>query len=342
MRLNTLLALMLAACSSSPSAPAPPESFVTTTYQQGSTLYLQNATASDTFRIGLDTAWGGSIIELSDNGVNVVNAHDPGREVQIGLYDGNAAYDSCGGCAGMFGWDPVQAGDRYEHGAPTLSLTRGAASLYTKVQPFQWYPDDKGGGPTHPVGADVLIEQTVSPIAGHANAFRVHFIITHVGTDSHANAHQEIPAVYANADYSRFVTYGGSAPFTGGATSVSQFPRVGGGGGLVLDSELWGAYVNEQNVGLTVYVPSLLPYAVGFYNPGPGGATGDGTNYFSEFMSLTIGPGFTTQGDYYVIDGDYRAARSIIYELHADGADPDIGTPFGAVNAPASGATVSG
>ena len=62
--------------------PPPPETFITTTFQSGSLLVLQNQTVSDTVCIGLETNWGGSIVEVSLNGTNYGNAHDTGREVQ--------------------------------------------------------------------------------------------------------------------------------------------------------------------------------------------------------------------------------------------------------------------
>jgi hypothetical protein len=62
------------------------------TYQDGSVLYLESSSGSDTARIGLETKWGGSIVEVSLNGVNFVNAHDTGREVVDGAVDGTASY----------------------------------------------------------------------------------------------------------------------------------------------------------------------------------------------------------------------------------------------------------
>ena len=35
----------------------------------------------------MQTAWGGSIVEVSLNGENFVNAHDAGREVQLAQFD---------------------------------------------------------------------------------------------------------------------------------------------------------------------------------------------------------------------------------------------------------------
>src|SRR5689334_10924053 len=117
----TLLALAAASSTdrgrgaSTPPLPQP-DSFITTTSQQGSRLVLQNQTRTETVRIGLDTAWGGSIVEVSLNGTNFVNAHDTGREVQPAFYDGNAQHETCAGCTGVSGWNPVLGGDKYGHG----------------------------------------------------------------------------------------------------------------------------------------------------------------------------------------------------------------------------------
>jgi len=345
--LLTLLALAAASSTGrgrDPSRPPPPRSdtFSTTTSQQGSLLVLQNQTRTETARISLDTAWGGSIVEVSLNGTNFVNAHDTGREVQPALYDGNAQYDNCAGCTGVFGWNPVLGGDKYGHGTPTLVEGLTSNSLYTKAQPLQWNPDDKGGGPGQPVPGDVVVEQTVTPVSGHAHAFRVHYRVSHLGSDWHAGARQEFPAVYVNARYNQFVYYGGNAPWTNGAVSVTQFPAPPAVGSLLHAPERWGAHVDAQNMGLTVYVPSQYPYESGVDFPGPPGPTGNGTNYFSPLTALTIGPHFVFDGDIYLIAGDYVSARQIIYDLHQSLTRPDIFMPLGSTDVPAGGRTITG
>jgi hypothetical protein len=325
-----------------PPPPPPPETFTTTTFQNGSLLVLQNQTSTDTVRIGLETTWGGSIVEVSLNGTNYVNAHDTGREVQPAFYDGNAKYDPCAGCTGTFGWDPVLGGDKYDQGTPTMAQTLTSNSLYTKAQSLQWNPDDQGGGQGQPIAGDVVVEQTITPVSGHSHAFKAHYKITHLGTDLHTDAQQEFPAVYTNADYNRFVYYGGTAPWSSGAVSVTQFQQLGSPGSILYVPEHWGAHVNAQNVGLTVYVPSQYPYVGGFDFPGPAGPTGDGTNYFAPFCMLTIGPSFTFEGDFYLVAGDYTAARQIIYELHLSGSTPDLFAPFGATDSPSAGSVLSG
>lgn len=338
-------AAALAACGNgSPSSPPPPatvDTFTTSTYQQGTRLYLQNVTDHDTARIAVETAWGGAIVEISLDGANYVNAHDTGREVQVGLYDGDARY-----CCGLMGWDPVLGGDEHDQGSPTQIVTRGAASLYTSTQALEWHPDDKGGGPGHPVLSDVVIEQTILPVPGHARAFKVHYKITHLGVDQHTNAKQEIPAVYAIASDDRFVWYAGAAPWTNDALSTTQWPALDssahGGPPLRYASERWAAHVNAQNEGLAVYMPGQYPWVIGFTHAGPDGPTGDGTNYFSAFNPLTIGPGLVWEADVYVIAGDLTASRRVVYELHATLPATDVFPPIGAVNLPAEGATLSG
>jgi hypothetical protein len=322
--------------------PPPPETFTTTTFQQGSLLVMQNQTSTDTVRIGLETTWGGSIVEVSLNGTNFVNEHDTGREVQPAFYDGNAQYDNCAGCSGTWGWNPVLAGDGYDHGTPTISQTLTASSLYIKAQPLQWIPDGKGGGPSLPVLGDVLVEQTLTPFTGHARVFQVHYKVTHLGTDFHANAGQEFPAAYTNDDYNNFVYYGGTAPWTNGAVTVTQFQQLGAPGSIYYVPEHWGAHVNAQNVGLAVYVPSEYPYIFGFDSPGPAGPTGNGTNYFASIAPLTIGPGFSFVGDIYLIAGDYATSRQTIYELHQTLTVPDIFTPFGSTDVPAPASVLVG
>jgi hypothetical protein len=124
--------------------------------------------------------------------------------------------------------------------------------------------------------------------------------------------------------------------------SVTTFPELPTFSPLFFAPEHWAAHVNAQNIGLTVYVPSQYPYVGGFDHSGPAGPTGDGTNYFAPFVTLTIGPNFVFQGDFYLIAGDYVTARQLVYELHKSLSPADIFTPFGATDQPSAGSTVGG
>jgi len=312
------------------------------TYQSGSVLYLESDSGTDTSRIGLQTMWGGSIVEVSLNGTNFVNEHDTGREVQAAQYDGNAQYDNCAGCTGSFGWNPVQGGDKYDQGSPVLVQTLMPDSLYIKAQPYQWNPDDKGGGPGQPVLGDTFVEATISAVTDHAFTFKVHYKITHFGTDQHADSIQEFPAVYVNLGFDRFVSDSGTSPWANASVAFVTMPQLPQGSPTLYASEQWGAFVDNNDQGLTVFVPGMAPYIGGFSAAGDSGPTGFGTNYFAPRTFFSFGPGSVLEGDVYLVAGDYKHARQVIYDLHNRLALKDIFAPFGSVDSPAPNAQLSG
>lgn len=314
------------------------------TSQSGTVLYLQSYSSGHTARIGLETAWGGSIVEVSLDGTNFVNAHDTGREVQAALYDGAAKYDSCSGCTGVFGWNPNLGGDRYDHGSPVLAQQLAADSLYVKAQPLEWYPDDKGGGPTTPVLSDAYFEQTVSVVDGAPLAFKVHFRLTHFGTDRHYNVSQQgLPGVYVNSGYGTLVYYGDTVPWTRGASSKISVP-LSPGTPVLYTAERWVASVDSNNSGLSVFVPVNYPYqhAGWFPESGGSGPTGDATYSQAPLSPATIGPGAVIEQDVYLIAGDSSSARDVVYGLHQLLPASDIFPPIITLDTPAANATISG
>lgn len=312
------------------------------TYQSGSVLYLESDSGTDASRVGLQTFWGGSIVEVSLNGTNFVNEHDTGREVQAAEYDGKAKYDPCAGCTGTWGWNPVQGGDKYNQGSPVLAQSLATESLYIKTQPYQWNPDDKGGGPGQPVVGDMYIEATVSVVTNHAFTFKVHYKITHFGSDHHANSIQEFPAVYVNLGFDRFACNSNTTPWTGSSLTFVTMPQLPMFGPTLYASERWGAFVDNSDNGLTVFVPPMAPYLGGFAAAGDSGPTGSGTNYFAPRTFFTFGPNSVLEGDVYLIAGDYKHARQVIYDLHNSLPASDIFTPLGSVDSPAPNAQLSG
>src|SRR6267143_5906159 len=312
------------------------------TYQTGSMLYLESDSGTDASRIGLQTGWGGSIVEVSLNGTNFVNEHDTGREVQAAQYDGSAQYDGCAGCTGTFGWNPVQGGDKYDQGSPVLAQTLTRDSLYVKGQGYQWNPDDKGGGPGQPVLGDTYVEATITAESEHAFTFKVHFKVTHFGTDQHADVLQEFPAVYANLEYSRFARYGGTKPWTNDPISFTTMPLLPNGSPPLYAPEQWAAYVDNTDAGLAVFIPGVAPYFLGFTAAGDPGPTGFGTNYFNALTIYSFGPNSVLEGDVYVVAGDYKHARQVIYDLHNRLPAVDIFTPLGTVDSPPPNSQLAG
>ena len=310
--------------------PAP----VINTYQSGSMLFMEVTTGDEVARVGLLATWGGSITEVSFNGVNYVNANDPGREIQAELWDGNSPDLSTPGF-----WGTVQAGDHDYNGSSLLAQTINPDSIYIKTQPLHWIPEYFGGGSGDPVPSDVYIEQWLTPVPGYGSAFRIHYKITHFGTDTHANAGQEYPAVYINRGFDKFVYYGGTNPWTYGALSTFKMPELPQQGPLLPTAERWASYADQSNSGITVYTPGSFPWAHGFNAPGD---SPNGTNYFTPVTPFTWAPGAVLESNIYVIAGPVSDARAIVYKLRHEETSASPFTAVGMVELPQPGDTIGG
>jgi Bacterial Ig domain len=181
-------------------------------------------------------------------------------------------------------------------------------------------PDDKGGGPTLPVVSDVYFEQTVSPIAEDQHAFRVQYKVTHLGSDEHWYYSHEVPATYPKSPLlNRFISYTEDAPWT--MDAITTLDPIGEHQ-FLYNSELWGAFVDSQNTGLTMYLPRQYPYW----------AVSDlawaSVNYMRGGAPFLLPPYGTWQGEFYVIAGDYATARQTIYDLEKEALPPDTFGPI--------------
>jgi Bacterial Ig domain len=306
------------------------------TSQVGTVLYLQSHGNGHTARIGLDTAWGGAIVEISLDGTNFVNAHDTGREVQPAVYDAAPV----AGQVGANGWDPVLGGDRYDHGSPTISQQVAVSSLYTETTPLHWNPDVFGGGANAPIDSDMTFEQTVTVAPGAPLAFQLHLKLTHNGMDFHYVSQQEFPAVYVNAGYTTLAYYDGAAPWTNGG--VTLLP-VSTNQSSVYAPEQSAALVDVNNQGLTVFVPGSYPAWASQYFPSSGsGPTGNTTVYMRPLTAFNFAPGAIVEGDVYLIPGDAAAARSVVYALHGSVPVANLAAPLANVDSPTPSAVISG
>ena len=298
------------------------------TYERGTMTYLERNDGGSTVRVGLNRRWGGSITEVSLDGRNFVNAFDTGREVQLSLYDIDGRGDLCAGCTGSWPWNPVQAGDRHGHTTGVLAQERTDSAVYMKTRPLEWFPDDKGGNAGRAVPTDMVYEMWVSVVPEHPRAFHVHFRATHEGADSHAATGQEVPAVFANAEFSNFIYYGGTQPWTNDALTHARMRSLNDAAWASTRfyvPERWAAFADAKGVGLTVYTPSAYPYAGGYSV-----ATGTGsydTNYFVPVSFFGVGPHAVIEADVYLVAGDVDAARGVVYDLHQRFPAKDICSP---------------
>jgi hypothetical protein len=92
-------------------------------------------------------------------------------------------------------------------------------------------------------------------------------------------------------------------------------------------TEKWSAFVNESDAGITVYTPFSYTMVSGFHAEGSSGPGGSGTNYMHPIVAGNFGPGTSLESEIYLIPGNYRNARQIIYSLQ-ETAVPDVLPPF--------------
>ena len=70
---------------------------------------------------------------------------------------------------------------------------------------------------------------------------------------------------------------------------------------------------------------------------------GDATAYMRPLAEFSVGPGAVIEGDVYLIPGDAAAARTIVYGLHQAAVPAaNVAAPFGVMDVPTAGATLSG
>jgi hypothetical protein len=299
---------------------------VITTVDDGTSFVLQTQTSTETTRVGLLKSWGAAITAVSLNGTEYVNHDDPGRQIQTSLWDANANYNT------SWGYNPIESGDHFFDGSPVLASTLMPDSIYTKTEPIQWAPENFGGGPGNPVLGDAYIEKWVSVVPGYNRVFKVHYKITHFGTDIHAQALQELPVMYVNENVPNFFYYGGSAPWTNGALSQHTMPSACCD--MLATPEQWGAYVDSTNTGIALYTPAQYPDSKGF-NAGS-------TLQFTPMCPYSWDPGSVLEFDTFILVGSVTDSRAAIYALHSQQSSQSPLTAMGNLDVPSTGDTLSG
>ena len=297
---------------------------VITTSDTGTLLVLQTQTPTEIVRVGLLKSWGAAITEVSLNGTDYVNDDDPGRQIQTSLWDANHP--------GGWGYNPVESGDHFFNGSPVLASALMPDSIYVKTQPLEWAPEDFGGGPGSPVLGDAAIEKWISVVPGFNRVFKVHYKITHFGTDSHANAFQELPVMYVNPSVPRFIHYAGSAPWTNGDLSQHTMPFACCD--MLHTPERWGAYVDSTNTGIALYTPGQYPDSKGF--------DAGSTLQFTPMCPYTWDPGAVLEFDTFILVGPVTESRAAIYALQSQPSGRSPFTAAGDAGPPASGDVLSG
>ena len=274
-------------------------------------------------RLGVDLGKGGAITYLakSQGGLNIINDHDLGRQVQMSYYSGPVPFAPHGkppapAWAGL-GWNPIQSGDYYGHPSRTVAYHNDGHEIYLRCIPMQWPLDNEPG--------ECTFESWIR-LDGDAIHVRNRLINHRSDTTQYPARGQELPAVYTNGPWYRLMTYTGDSPFTGDA--VRQIPQRPLGSAYpwspLRATENWAALVNDAGWGLGVWAPGVQSFSGGFFGQtGQGGPSDAPTGYIAPNYDEILDHDIQYDDQYVLIVGDLTEIRRYVYAHAAKPVPPD-------------------
>ena len=286
--------------------------------------FLDNGTV----RLGVDLDMGGAITFLasSTDGVNVVNGHDLGRQVQMSFYSGPQPFAPNGKqpreiWAGL-GWNPIQSGDCFDHRSRVIHHHNDGASLFVRCIPMHWPLENE---PAH------CTFQSRIELEGNTVHVRGTLVNDRPDPTQYLARSQELPAVYTNGFLHRLVTYAGDRPFTGDdITRIEK--RWKSAADLASGSpwaswqatECWAALLNDEGRGLGIWTPGTFHYTGGFFGePGSGGPSDPQTGYMSPLHREVLDADIRYEYSYVLILGTLEEIRGHVYEHSPRSFPPD-------------------
>lgn len=243
-------------------------------------FYIEN----EYIRFGINTALGGTVTYLAEHGKNnLINSADWGRQVQLSFYSGPVPYHPEGTEMGKHwthtGWNPIQTGDCFFNCAKLIEHRVEGNTLYVKCIPMQWALNNVPGDCTFELwytleGKTVNVTARINNNRSDKTQYRAYG--------------QELPAVYANGEYYRLVSYVGEHPGTGGKLTdiVNKHTDRSWPSEFMLYPESWVALVDDNDYGLGVYNPHTCGAVGGF----AGGVERMGIGGAKDFQTATVSP----------------------------------------------------
>lgn len=273
-------------------------------------VYLQNSA----IKVGIDTSKGGVIGYLSaaNNNVNLINAHDHGRLVQLSFYGGPNGYDGCKYNNQEWPWNPIGSGDINGHSSTILNLTHTPTWAYVLSRPLQWACDN--------VPCDCHFEKTIS-LRGNAVWVRATISNNRADKTNYGLYDQELPATYANGMFCDLYSYTGSTPWTNAPLTKFQSPSgPPWHPGKFTASENWAAFVDQENqFGMGVYNANQTTFLGGYAgNNGQcsGSTYDDATGYIAPVGQLDLAWDETYTYEFALVVGYLKDIRTWVYQHH--------------------------
>lgn len=263
--------------------------------------------ADGTVKVGLNYGEREGAQLLSES-VNLINIYDKGREVQQSFYaDVNEEHGYKRGtyiAQNNKDWpyNPVQGGDQDDNSSQIIDYRVEDNLLYVKTRAMDWGQ--------HNSTTKSYMENWYS-LDDDMLIVKNRFIDWNGFEGEVASAiNCEMPAVYFAQALNTFVTYDGTAPWTGSTLDRQSNLGDWAQGAYVTNNptEGWFAWVNEDDYGIGMYVPGIPFYASGRSTATTSASEKLNSNAKESSMLTSYRPKNTS--DYtqcYVINTDYTA-----------------------------------
>lgn len=203
------------------------------------------------------------------DGKNVLNSYDHGRFVQQSYY---GKPDGSFWVKQPWRYNPVQGGDYKGNPATVLELKEEARQfgtrLYSKTKPKHWA-----------TGADIPEMEMEQWLELKGAVLHLRVRMKYSGTETHPAAHQEIPAVFVEPEFSTLLLNDGK--------ELRRW-KPGWPNEHVKLPEHWAAWLNEAGYGIGVLVPAATEATCyRFGKPGDKSAC----SYIAPLTTFAIEPG---------------------------------------------------
>jgi hypothetical protein len=271
-------------------------------------------------KLGIDPRLGGAITYLSEIGQpNLVSNHDYGRQIQNSIYSGPIPYEPNGQKPHPVwannGWNPVQSGDYAGTPAGIIEWHKiDSTSFYVKSNGIQW--------PVINVPGECIFENWIR-LRDNTVWVRSRTTMQRQDRTFYNPTYQETPAVCLTGPYHRFVYYGGSKPFTNDALSVH--PESVNTNTFYLNSESWGAMVDQNNRGIGLFRPNTFQFVTSFSGQrGTGGEYDFTSGYMTGLPVEQIDYNGVYEFDYVLILGSVDDIRRFVYNQPRPRTVPDF------------------
>lgn len=266
-------------------------------------------------RIGVDLDIGGTITFLSrsNDGTNLINSHDLGRQVQQSYYSGPHPFGKAHPGWKDWPWNPIGSGDVHNHPSRATEHSNDGKTLYTRTVPMQWALDNVPGECTFETW--IMLKDNAAHIRCRLDNHRP-------DRTQYAAHDQELPAVYTIGKLHRLFTYDGEHPFEKGP--LRHVSNEGPPWANWKATENWAALVDDRGIGVGVIHPGAYSFIGGFHGkPNTGGPKDDSTGYIAPVRKEILDHNIVYEYQYILAVGTVEEIRAVAAANRVRDTRPD-------------------